>query len=848
MKRYLHLLIPLFVLSVFTAALWLLHQELKEYHLRDVLASLGQIPPDRLAWACLLTVLNYTVLVGYDLIAVRYVGHDLPLRRVAFASFAGYVSSNNFGSLLGSTTVRYRLYSSWGLSTVEIVKLIAMLTVSFWVGLAGFAGVVFLVDPLSIPADLHLPFATVRPLGCVLVAAVAGYLLLGATRKQPLRIRGWELKPVPTRISLAQIAVASADLVVLASVLYMLLPASVDVSYPQFLGIFLLAIVAGVFSNVPGGLGVFEVVILALLSPKDPHCVMGALLAYRGIYYLLPLAIAALAFGGHEVFLQRDQVRQATEVARKAASTVVPSFFALLTFAAGAILLISGSTPTAHERLGWLRLALPLPVMEVSHFLGSLVGAALLLLARGLQRRLDSAYWLTMILLCAGALFSLLKGVDYEEASILFGMFVVFGLARREFYRKGSLLGHPLELTWLAAAVVVIACSIWIGLFSYKHVDYSGELWWQFSLHGDAPRFLRATAGVITLLFIVATAYFLRPARPKSVTVAESDLLDAARIVEQSLATSANLALLGDKRLLFNEDRSAFIMYGVSGRSWVALGDPVGPVQARSELLWKYRELCDEYDGRTVFYQVSDTSLSDYLDLGLSFVKLGEEARVPLGEFSLEGSARKQLRQTANRFQREDCSFEILPAADVPARMAELQAVSDAWMSEKNAAEKGFSLGSFRTDYIERFPMAIIQREGRILAFSNLWLGAGKEELSVDLMRYTDEAPGGVMEYLFIQLMLWGRENGYQWFNLGMAPLSGLENHSLAPLWNRFGSLVFRHGEHFYNFQGLRHYKQKFDPEWRPRYLASPGGFALPQILSDVATLISGGVKGLVAK
>lgn len=848
MKRYPRFAVPLFVLAVFGCALWLLDQELKEYHLRDVVASFAQIPTAHLALAGLLTALNYAILVGYDLIATRQIGHRLPLHRVAFASFAGYVSAYNFGSLLGATTVRYRLYSSWGLSTIEIVKLVAMLTVSFWVGLAAFAGVVFLIEPLPIPAALHLPFSTGRPAGFVLLFGVGSYLLLGAVRRRPAKILGWELTPLSTRVSVAQIAVASADLAVAAAVLYVLLPASVIVSYPQFLGVFLLAIVAAIFSNVPGGLGVFELVILSLLAPKDPHWVLGALLAFRGIYYLIPLGIAALALGGYEFFLRGRQMRQAATVVGKTASAVVPSFFALLTFTAGAVLLISGATPTAHERLGWIRFTVPLPVMEVSHFLGSVIGAGLLLLARGLQRRLDTAYWLTMVLLCAGTLFSLLKGVDYEEAAVLFVMFLAFAPARRNFYRKGSLLGQPPEPAWIAAAVLVIACSVWIGLFSYKHVDYSHDLWWHFSFRGDAPRFLRATAGIITLLLIVAIAYFLQPARPQLVAVTDDDMRAAARIAGQSPATYANLALLGDKHFLFNHERSAFIMYGVARRSWVALGDPVGSLEARPELLWRYRELCDQYDGRTVFYQVSEESMPHYLDLGLSFVKLGEEARVPLTDFSLAGSARKPLRQTSNRFHREDCSFEILDVAAVRNRMAELRAVSDAWMAQKNTSEKGFSLGSFLPDYIQRFPVAIVHREGIILAFTNLWLGSGKQELSIDLMRYVQEAPFGVMDYLFTELMLWGRDEGYQWFNLGMAPLAGLENRSLAPLWHRFGNLVFRHGEHFYNFQGLRHYKEKFEPDWRPRYLASPGGFALPQILGDIATLTSGGVRRLVTK
>jgi phosphatidylglycerol lysyltransferase len=157
-------------------------------------------------------------------------------------------------------------------------------------------------------------------------------------------------------------------------------------------------------------------------------------------------------------------------------------------------------------------------------------------------------------------------------------------------------------------------------------------------------------------------------------------------------------------------------------------------------------------------------------------------------------------------------------------------------------------MGFFSEDYLSRFPAGVIRKEQKIIAFANIWAGAEKEELSIDLMRYLPEAPYGVMEHLFVQLMLWGNREGYQWFNLGMAPLSGLQDHVLAPLWNRVGAFIFRHGEHFYNFQGLRQYKEKFDPTWEPRYLASPGGFALPRIFANIASLMSGGLKGLVTK
>ena len=115
-------------------------------------------------------------------------------------------------------------------------------------------------------------------------------------------------------------------------------------------------------------------------------------------------------------------------------------------------------------------------------------------------------------------------------------------------------------------------------------------------------------------------------------------------------------------------------------------------------------------------------------------------------------------------------------------------------------------------------------------------------------MRYGQDAPKGVMDYLFVELLLWGKARGYQWFNLGMAPLAGLEQHPLAPLWHRLGLLVHRYGGPFYNFDGLRKYKDKYQPVWRPRYLASPGGLALPRIMLDTATLIAGGMREMVRK
>jgi phosphatidylglycerol lysyltransferase len=850
-NRWFRSLGPLVSLALFAAALWVLRGELRHYSYHQILQQFRSVPAAQVALALLLSAVSYLVLTGYDTLGLRYARHKLPYRRTALASFIGYAFSNAIGySLVSGGSVRLRLYSGWGLSALAITRVIAFCGVTFWLGFLAMAGAVFTAEPLALPASLHLPFVSARPLGVLFLLVVAGFAAVSFVRKRPVRLRGLEF-PMPAPGLLAgQFLVSCLDWAAAGAVLYCLLPSGSGLSYAGFLGVFLLAQIIGVVSQVPGGLGVFETVMLVMLRPNLPAAtVLGSMLAFRVIYYVLPLALAALLLGAHELVQRREGVRRFAKLFGRWAPSVVPQALAITSFLGGAILLFSGATPTVRGRLAWMRDFIPLPVVELSHFIGSVAGAALLLIAHGLQRRLDGAYLVTVSLLSTGIVVSLLKGLDWEEAAALAIMLAALVPCRGHFYRKASLTRDWLSTAWIGAIALVLLASIWLGFFSYKHVEYSDQLWWHFAFYGgDAPRFLRATVGALGVALLFAVARLLRPAHPEPAAPTETDLETVKTITAGSPRTYANLALLGDKRFLFGERGNAFIMYGVQGRSWVALGDPVGPAEEMPDLVWRFGELCDHHDDWPVFYEVGKENLHVYLDLGLAVLRLGEEARVPLAGFSLDGHERKWLRHVNRRLTDEGCTFEVIPREVVPEHLAEMKAISDDWLAGKRTREKGFSLGLFSPSYLVEFPIAVVRRDGRMVAFANVWLGAEREELSVDLMRYLKDAPNGVMEFIFVKLMLWGSEQGYRWFNLGMAPLSGMQDRTLAPLWMRLGALVYRHGENFYNFQGLRQFKGKFNPRWEPKYMASPGGLALPRIVTNVAGLISGGVKGVVRK
>ena len=349
--------------------------------------------------------------------------------------------------------------------------------------------------------------------------------------------------------------------------------------------------------------------------------------------------------------------------------------------------------------------------MEISHFFASLVGVGLILLARGLQRRLDAAYVLATTLLGAGILFSLLKGFAYKEATILAIVLAALLPCRRHFYRKASLISQRFTPGWITAIILVLLSSIWLGLFSYKHIEYSNQLWWQFALSGDAPRFLRATVGAISVVLFFILYRLLQPAMPEPAPPSSADLDLVRAIVSESPKSSANLALLGDKAFLFSQSRKAFIMYGIEGRSWVALGDPVGPEKEHVDLVWQFREMCDRYGGWTVFYEAKNIHL--YLDLGLTLLKLGEEARVSIANFSLEGSNRKGFRYILRRFEKDGFTFEFITAQEVSSRLAKLKEISDIWLKEKDTREKRFSLGCFNPDYLKLLPAGIVSKGGK---------------------------------------------------------------------------------------------------------------------------------------
>lgn len=848
--KVLHLL----PLALFCAALLVVHYQIKIHPFSEISAAVHTFPLRIIGIAVALTLANYFVLTGYDALALRYTGNRIPFPKVMIASLIGYAISNNTGhSWAAGGSIRYRFYTSWGVPGWDVVRISLFLALTYILGVLtlGFAGT------LLMPADLRGQIENPQMVPWLMAACGAGLAFYWAAVflwRKPVKIRDMAISLPSPGMTAAQTIVSAIDLLMASLVLWTFLPGHVEMTFQTFIVIYVTAQVAGLLSQVPGGIGVFEGAFLWLASgnvPEEQHlALVGALILYRVVYYFMPLLLAGAGLLGFEIHERRKALAQGGKVVITAISGAVPQLLSVLLFATGCVLLVSDATPSVPRHMHWLHDMLPLSVVEASHLVGSLTGLLLLFLARGIILRIDAAWYGAVALLTLGVAVSILKGFDWREASVLGAILLLFLPCKPYFRRRSSLLSMPFSANWMIMIVIALIISAWIGFFAYRHIEYMHELWWRFSFKDDAPRFLRALFVVSLTLAAFMLYRMLGIARPRNLelpTAAELD--EATKIASAGRDTNGFLALTRDKKLFWSTDRLAFLMFADTPHYWIVMGDPVGKAESFPELLWRFREETDRHGARAVLYEVGDNHLPLYIDLGMTILKIGEYARVRLENFGLEGGRRENMRKNHNRFKKNGFTFRILSPDEVVQALPRLREISDTWMARKNAREKGFSLGFFDEDYIRRTPVAIIcDTEGRIMAFANLWSLDSRQETCIDLMRYDPDSPSGIMEHLFVELILWAKGEGFVYFGLGMAPLAGLERHPLAPLWHKIGTAVFDHGDDLYNFEGLYAYKSKFDPEWQARYLAVPTGLKAPSVLLQIAALIARGWGGIVSR
>jgi phosphatidylglycerol lysyltransferase len=439
----------IFSTSVFVAALAILHRAIGRFDLHAVMAAAHGYAPATLVLVLLLTVSSYVALSGFDWLALHHIRRKLPVGWTMLISFVSHAVSHNAGfAMLTGGSVRLRMYSTFGLSVGDVAEVIAFAGLTFALGAAVLAGSAFILEADKVAHLLHLPPAVVIAVGSGAVATLVLYLAWGGLGGRPLALGNWRITTPALPLGLAQIAVAALDLGLVAGALYLLLPLGAVISYPAFVGLYVVATLVGIVSHVPGGLGVFEGALILLLPETPPDGVLAALLVFRLFYNLLPLLLAALVLGAFELMQRRRHA-----AAQPAwLDSLGPVLAAALVFGAGAVLLATGAVARGS--------LLPTMVAEPAQLLSAACGTVLLAASWGLARQVHFSWRLAMVALPLGSLLALLRGPHWVTAALLVGTAAVMACAAPLFQRPGE--PEPLPLGWLGAAAATVAGAFWL--------------------------------------------------------------------------------------------------------------------------------------------------------------------------------------------------------------------------------------------------------------------------------------------------------------------------------------------------------------------------------------------------
>lgn len=805
--------LPVIVAVAVIALTW---QALRAVHPRDVVQALRSMDGAWIAGAAAITILNIGVMGLYDVLAFRHTRTRVRERWLYGAVAFAWSNFLTLGPFAGPA-IRFWLYRSSVEHSSDLETGVLSITIAFASGLVGWT-LASAVVPLGGSA-----------FDVALVAAAAfgfGFAAVYLARLVAFRIERFDdIDPTP-RAALGPSTVGWLDWL-LASLAFVVCLRSTGavVSTAASVRSFFFGQAIGLLSLVPGGFGSSDAFWIAHV-PLGPGLTAAALVVYRLIYYILPWAAASLVL----LSWATRRASRRVELARRIVAGLVA--------AGGGLILLSTATQALSPRLEVLEQVVPLPIVEVSHVAAALTGLMLMVLARGLAKGYRAALGATIIVLLLAAISAVLKGLDYEEALILAGLAAAA-------WSQTPIFDRPSRGPWFGGrdlAVTAIALFVFLsfGAFANRITPSSLSRVRYFGYRFERARYLR-TAGTLSIA-VMAGALYVLLRYPVRFTRLSEDEIDRTLELHAAIgrSTSPMMVAAGDKAVFRLDDRG-FCLYRTIGPYLVVFADPtIASVEERDEFLNALFAFSAELDRRPLFYQISLEWIPPLHDRGYAFFKLGEEALLPLSRVTLEGHQGKMYRQILRRAERDGLAFRVLAPYELEPLIPVLREISDDWLRARGQQERQFSIGFFDDRYIRRFPCAVVEQGGRVLAFANLLRGPHREEFSIDLMRYRSDAPS-VMDFLFASLFFYAKDQGFERFNLGMAPLSSVGRFQTAHARERLANLLFQHGENWYNFQGLRFYKAKFDPEWAPRYMAYQNAWEWPAAITNVSALVAGG-------
>ncbi|MFN3970297.1 MAG: lysylphosphatidylglycerol synthase domain-containing protein [Gemmobacter sp.] len=618
--------------ALFALGLYALQRLLAPVDLRDVADQIHATPWSTVTLALVCTLCGYLALAGYDWSALRYIGKPLPLPVVLTGGLMAYAFGNTIGlSAVSGGAVRWRVYSRLGLDGYDVAKVSTFAAVSFGLAATVVGLVALAVHPGALASFLPFGPGLVRLVAVATIVAIVLPIVLASVTGRELRLGRFSVRAPSLPVLAGQVVFSAADIGFSALTLYLLLPAS-DMGFLTFLAVFAAATMAGVVSHVPGGVGVFETVVIAAMPKTMPvEQVAAALLLFRLTYYLLPFVLALVVLALFEAWQSAGwaaqtavgRTLQVMEPGLRAVAPIAPLVLAAMIFGSGLWMSLAALVPPTSEAAEAAQALFPLAFVEGKALLSSALGAALIVLALGVVRRSLGAWLLSAGAMGAGAVVALADGFDWQRALALAAGVLILVPFRRVFHRHATLTHAALSPGWIVLVLSTIVAFGFVLFFAHKSTPYAHELWWQFALDERAPRAWRAGLVGSLLVGVTALALLLHGPRYRPQPMDAASMARAAEIAAATGDPGAARALGLARHLMLSEDRRAFLAFRRDPGAWVVEGGPFGPARAAEELAGRFVDTARRAGMRPVMETLPEDRAALALDLGLTLHRAG---------------------------------------------------------------------------------------------------------------------------------------------------------------------------------------------------------------------------------
>ncbi len=601
---------------------------------------------------------------------------------------------------------------------------------------------------------------------------------------------------------------------------------------------YIISVIFLVISPFLRGLGAIEVsmsIILVRFGFVNSEAIAITLL-YRFFEFWIPF------FAGIGAFLMRIN---------KLLLRIIPG---ILIMALGITNIISVLTPAITTRLDLLLNYLPMDAINVSNYFVLFAGFVMAATSAFMMKGLRSAWWVALILSILSSIGHLTKAVDYEEAILNFIVVVIMLATRKEYHIKTSprIRSIGLQTSLLSIAAVIIYGTVGFYFLDKKHlnIDFSlieslkHTLQYYFLLGSNelvptdnfTMHFLASIkiSGVLTMAFLIFM--LTRPFVFKDAAT-EDDMTRATELVKEYGRSALDYFKTYPDKLIFIFQNKAFVSYRVAGNFAVVLENPVAVnTNEMKNCICLFDEYCRDNSMKCLYYRVPEESLSVYHELGKKSLFLGQEGIIDLNTFTLEGNQRKSIRNSINKVIASGYKTIIYEPPIKDGLLQKIRLVSDEWLENTTRKELIFSQGMFIWEELKKNTIIAVENpEEKVVAFLNVIPDYAGGEATYDLIRTTGDAPGGVVDFILVEMFNYFKSLGYNYVNIGFAPMSGISDphnfpeQSMRFMYNKFKS--------FSHYKGLRTYKEKFAPEWHNKYLIYQHDydlFQVPGILKNV--------------